>query len=115
VVVNSGAPTLISFLYVLFIGNTKPLERSIFPNKRTSGDLDERILKEMSECQGFRLGDVVRCVTGNVPSQALAIYHGFEQKLKRYIFEIGVKENMSAIGSYSQRSMKAYYKHQVSI
>jgi hypothetical protein len=54
-------------------------------------------------------------VTGNVPSQALAIYHGFEQKLKRYIFEIGVKENMSAIGSYSQRSMKAYYKHQVSI
>lgn len=99
----------------MFIGNTKPLERSIFPNKRTSGDLDERILKQMSDCQDFRLGDIVRCVTGNIPSPALATYYGFEQKLKRYIFEIGVKENMSAIGSYSQRSMKAYYKHQVSI
>lgn len=99
----------------MFIGNTKPLERSIFPNKRTSGDLDDRIVKQMNDCQGFRLGDIVRCVTGNIPSPALATYYGFEQKLKRYIFEIGVKENMSAIGSYSQRSMKAYYKHQVSI
>ncbi|XP_063404988.1 hormonally up-regulated neu tumor-associated kinase-like [Mytilus trossulus] len=94
-------------------GKTKPLERSVFPNRRRSDELDETILKHMSEIQGFRLGEVIRFVTGNLPSPALSMYHTLDQRLKRYYADMRVRGKMSALESYSNRAGQAFQTYQV--
>ena len=91
------------------------MERSLFPNKRKNEDLHENILKYMSEVQGFRLGEIIRFVTGNMPSPSLAMYHTLEQKLKRYYADMRVKGKISALESYAQRSTQSSQTYQVCI
>lgn len=46
--------------------------------------LDNSVLKHMSENQGFRVSEVIRYVTGNVPSSATAMYYLINRKLTKH-------------------------------
>ncbi|KAL3882370.1 hypothetical protein ACJMK2_028722 [Sinanodonta woodiana] len=61
-----------------------PLSRSPCPNKLKVEDLDDNILKYMSEVKGFRVSEVIRYVTGNFPSPTTAMYHLLHQKLTNH-------------------------------
>lgn len=50
----------------------------------------------MSENQGFRLGEIIRFVTGNVPSSATAMYHLFYRKLRKYIGNLKASGKIAA-------------------
>lgn len=39
----------------------------------------------MSENQGFRMGEIIRYVTGNVPSSATAMYYLINRKLTKHL------------------------------
>ncbi|CAG2255089.1 Hormonally up-regulated neu tumor-associated kinase,Serine/threonine-protein kinase MARK1,Serine/threonine protein kinase OSK4,MAP/microtubule affinity-regulating kinase 4,SNF1-related protein kinase catalytic subunit alpha KIN11,Serine/threonine protein kinase OSK3,Hormonally up-regulated neu tumor-associated kinase homolog,Serine/threonine-protein kinase MARK2,Hormonally up-regulated neu tumor-associated kinase homolog B,MAP/microtubule affinity-regulating kinase 3,Hormonally up-regulated neu tumor-assoc len=88
-----------------------PWIAEVFPNRRKD-ELDETILKHMSEVQGFRLGEVIRFVTGNLPSPALSMYHTLDQRLKRYYADMRVRGKMSALESYSNRAGQAFQTYQ---
>ncbi|XP_045196682.2 hormonally up-regulated neu tumor-associated kinase homolog isoform X2 [Mercenaria mercenaria] len=62
-----------------------PLGRAPCPNKMKTDTLDNSILKHMSENQGFRIGEVIRYVTGNVPSSATAMYYLIYRKLIKHL------------------------------
>ncbi|XP_076445732.1 uncharacterized protein LOC143283402 [Babylonia areolata] len=66
-------------------GRNKPMQRAPFPNKLKSNDLSTDILKHMSDTLDFRLGDVIRFVVGNIPSNACATYHLYHRKLQRHL------------------------------
>ena len=68
------------------------MPRASCPNKLKTEALDNSILKHMSENQGFRIGEVIRYVTGNVPSSATAMYHLMLRKFTKHI------GNMKATG-----------------
>lgn len=38
----------------------------------------------MSEIQGFRIGEIIRYVTGNVPSSATAMYYLINRKMRKH-------------------------------
>ena len=76
---------LISSIVCVISGVSNPLARAPCPNRIKTEMLDNSILKHMSENQGFRLGEIIRFVTGNVPSSATATYHLFQRKLQKYI------------------------------
>ena len=79
------------------VGRTKPLESSPCPNKLRNDDLIENILKYMSEVQGFRMSEVIRFVTSNTPSAALAMYHILHRKLGAYMADLRVKGKIPAL------------------
>ncbi|XP_071113089.1 serine/threonine-protein kinase MARK2-like isoform X1 [Haliotis cracherodii] len=72
-------------------GKNKSLDRPPFPNRIKADDIDASILKHMSERLGFRVGEVIRFVTGNVPSSANATYQMYNRKLCRYQADLRVK------------------------
>ncbi|WAR07491.1 HUNK-like protein, partial [Mya arenaria] len=61
-----------------------PLVRAPCPNKVKADTIDNSILRHMAENQGFRIGEVVRYVTGNVPSSATAMYCLIHRKLQKH-------------------------------
>ena len=50
----------------------------------------------MSENQGFRIGEIIRYVTGNVPSSATAMYYLFLRKLQRHCGNLRVTGKIAA-------------------
>ncbi|XP_033740955.1 hormonally up-regulated neu tumor-associated kinase homolog A-like [Pecten maximus] len=76
-----------------------PMERAPCPNKLRNDELDDNIMKHMTESQGFRLSEVIRFVIGNIPSPALAMYHILHRKLARYMADMRVKGKVSAMDS----------------
>ena len=72
------------------------MTRAPCPNKLKTETLDNSILKHMSENQGFRLGEIIRFVTGNVPSSATATYHLFQRKLQKYIGNLKASGKIAA-------------------
>ncbi|XP_021369212.1 hormonally up-regulated neu tumor-associated kinase homolog [Mizuhopecten yessoensis] len=75
------------------------MERAPCPNKLRNDELDDNIMKHMTESQGFRLSEVIRFVIGNIPSPALAMYHILHRKLVRYMADMRVKGKVSAMDS----------------
>ena len=61
--------------------------------------MDNAILKHMSEHMGFRIGEIVRFVTGNVPSSANATYQMLHRKHIRYKAELRVMGKVPATDS----------------
>ncbi|XP_052242550.1 hormonally up-regulated neu tumor-associated kinase homolog A-like [Dreissena polymorpha] len=61
-----------------------PLPRAHCPNKMKTDDIDNSIIRHMSDNQGFRIGEVIRYVTGNVPSSATAMYYLINRKLQKH-------------------------------
>ncbi|CAL1539698.1 unnamed protein product [Lymnaea stagnalis] len=62
----------------------KPIPRHPCPNKMRTSDLDTDILSHMSENLGFRMGEVIKFVTNNIPSPACSTYHLYLTRLHRY-------------------------------
>ncbi|ESP01093.1 hypothetical protein LOTGIDRAFT_140020 [Lottia gigantea] len=65
-------------------GTGGKFERHPCPNKLKTEELDSNLLKHMCHNLGFRMGEIVRFCTGNIPSAANATYQLFSKKLKRY-------------------------------
>lgn len=61
-----------------------PMVRAPCPNKLKTESIESSILKHMSENLGFRMGEVIRYVTGNVPSGATAMYYLIHQRLVKH-------------------------------
>ncbi|KAJ8315381.1 hypothetical protein KUTeg_007531 [Tegillarca granosa] len=76
------------------------------PNKLKTEDLDENIMKHMVETQGFRMSEIIRFVTGNVPSPATAMYHIVHRKLTKYMADLRVQGKISAAESCIYESSK---------
>ena len=72
------------------------MSRAPCPNKLKTDALENSILKHMSENQGFRLGEIIRFVSGNVPSSATAMYHLFYRKLRKYIGNLKASGKIAA-------------------
>ena len=66
------------------LGSGYPLARSPCPNKMKTDHIDNSLLRHMSESQGFRIGEIIRYVTGNVPSSATAMYYLINRKLRKH-------------------------------
>lgn len=73
------------------------MEPAPFPNKLSADDMNHNIVKYMSQSLGYRMGDVIRLVTSNIPSSATATYHMFDKRLKAYEAERRVKGRVSAV------------------
>ncbi|KAK3583901.1 hypothetical protein CHS0354_033679 [Potamilus streckersoni] len=76
-------------------GPGTPLSRSPYPNKLKVEDLDDNILKYMSEVKGFRISEVIRYVTGNFPSPITAMYHLLHQKLTNHYASVRASLHIS--------------------
>ena len=87
-------------------GTSNPMSRAPCPNKLKTEALENSILKHMSENQGFRLGEIIRFVTGNVPSSATAMYHLFYRKLRKYIGNLKASGKISADNRLLNRSQQ---------
>ena len=85
-----------NLLSSFFTGTSNPMSRAPCPNKLKTETLDNSILKHMSENQGFRLGEIIRFVTGNVPSNATAMYHLFHRKLRKYVGNLKASGKIAA-------------------
>jgi len=60
------------------------MEAAPFPNRLRAIDLSQSILVHMVQQQQFQLGDVIRAVTSNMPSSAMATYHLMQRRVTRY-------------------------------
>lgn len=67
------------------------------PNRLRSEDLDNNILKHMSEILGFRMSEVIRFVTANTPSPATSTYHLILRKFTKYIAEMKASGKVAAV------------------
>lgn len=56
-----------------------------FPNRLRSDDLVQAILKHMVDNIEFRLSQVIRMVTSNIPNSATATYHLFHKRLQKHL------------------------------
>nr|KAI8757963.1 serine/threonine-protein kinase MARK2-like isoform X1 [Biomphalaria glabrata] len=75
--------------------SNKPIPRSPCPNKMKTSDLEADILSHMSENLGFRMGEVIKFVTCNIPSPACATYHLYLTRLNRH----RVEQKVSSAGN----------------
>ncbi|CAD5126474.1 DgyrCDS14597 [Dimorphilus gyrociliatus] len=64
--------------------STDPLETAPFPNKLRSDDLDMTIIKHMTYKMSFRLSDVIRLVSNNIPNTSSATYHLLVRRLEKF-------------------------------
>ena len=60
------------------------MEPAPFPNRLRAIDLSQSILVHMAQELEFQLGEVIRAVTSNTPSSALATYQLLQRRLTRY-------------------------------
>jgi len=60
------------------------MEAAAFPNRLRAIDLSQSILVHMAQQLQFQLGDVIRAVTANSPSSAMATYQLLHRRLARY-------------------------------
>ncbi|XP_041354216.1 serine/threonine-protein kinase MARK2-like [Gigantopelta aegis] len=77
-------------------GHNRSIHRHPYPNKLKADEMDNSILKHMSENMGFRMGEIIRFVTGNVPSSANATYQMLHRKHIRYKADLRVKGKVPA-------------------
>lgn len=82
----------------MFSGSNKALEPAPFPNRNGADDLDQNIIKHMAHNMDFRLSEVIRLVTNNVPSSCTSTYNLLRRKLDRYNAELRVQGKVSASG-----------------
>ena len=64
---------------------TEHLQVTPFPNKLRTEDLNMSIVRHMTSNMDFRVNDVIRFVTGNIPTSATATYQLLEKRLRNYI------------------------------
>jgi len=62
----------------------KPMEAAPFPNRLRAIDLSQSILVHMAQELEFQLGEVIRAVTSNTPSSAMATYQLLQRRWTRY-------------------------------
>lgn len=74
---------MLALLYI-FAERQTAVEAAPFPNKLRTLDLSQGILVYMVQRLDFRLGDVMRLVTSNSPSNAMAVYFLLAHRLARY-------------------------------
>jgi len=60
------------------------MEAAPFPNRLRAIDLSQSILVHMAQQLEFQLGDIIRAVTSNSPSTAMATYQLMQRRLTRY-------------------------------
>ena len=60
------------------------MEAAAFPNRLRALDLSQSILVHMAKELEFQLGDIIRAVTANTPSTAMATYQLLQRRLARY-------------------------------
>ena len=60
------------------------MEAAPFPNRLRAIDLSQSILVHMAQQLAFQLGDVIRAVTANTPSSAMATYQLLARRVARY-------------------------------
>lgn len=80
-----------------------PLPRSPCPNKMKADLIENSIVRHMSEIQGFRLGEVIRYVTGNVPSSATAMYYLMNRKLRKHYGNLRASGKIAAESRVQQK------------
>ncbi|XP_055954638.1 serine/threonine-protein kinase BRSK2-like [Patella vulgata] len=80
-------------------GKSGFFERHPCPNKLRTDELDSNLLKHMCHNLGFRMNEIIRFCTGNVPSAANATYQLFLKKLRRYNADARVKGKIPAVDS----------------
>lgn len=95
----SGVMNFVSCEALFPAGRNKPMEPAPFPNKLNADDLNHNIIKHMSQTLEYRMGDIIRLVTSNIPSSATATYHMFEKRLKAYEAKMRVEGRISAMES----------------
>lgn len=69
---------------VALTGRNKPIDPAPYPNRLTAVDLNQTVLKHMATQLDFKLGEVLRQVTSNIPCSATSTYHLLLRKLDRY-------------------------------
>lgn len=106
---------LILCCFCAIAARSSPLEPSPCPNKLKTEDLDENIMKHMVETQGFRMSEIIRFVTGNVPSPATAMYHIVHRKFTKYMADLRVQGKIPAAESCIFESSKVSNTFQVGI
>lgn len=67
-----------------------------FPNRLLPDELENNVLKHMSATMDFRISDVIRLVTGNIPNSATSTYHLLCKKLGRHQVEVKLKSKIAA-------------------
>ncbi|XP_064594721.1 hormonally up-regulated neu tumor-associated kinase homolog A-like [Liolophura sinensis] len=65
-------------------GKNRPLEPIPCPNRIRSEEICDDILHHMSDFHGYRISDVMRHVTSNMPGPQTAMYHLFKHRLDKY-------------------------------
>ncbi|CAH1777992.1 unnamed protein product [Owenia fusiformis] len=64
--------------------NKHALESAPFPNKIHNDELNENVMKHMTENMDFKLSEVIKFVVGNIPNSATTTYHLLNNKLIVY-------------------------------
>lgn len=79
-----------------------------FPNRLTSEDINMIIVRHMTSHMDFRLSDVIRFVTGNIPTSSTATYQLLEKRLRRLKRETSIKvdENNTNAKDSSRRTKR---------
>ena len=90
-------------LCLLFSGRTVSTETQNL--NLTPDDLDPCILKHMSQNMGFRLSEIIRLVTSNMPHSATATYHLFQVRLDCYVANSRVQGKIHASQSRVANSL----------
>ena len=72
------------------------MELAPFPNKLNADSLEESIVKHMVQSLNFRVSEVIRLVTTNIPNSATATYNLLLTRLNRYSAEMRVQGKVAA-------------------
>ena len=94
-------------LCLLFSGRTVSTETQNL--NLTPDDLDPCILKHMSQNMGFRLSEIIRLVTSNMPHSATATYHLFQVRLDCYVAKSRVQGKIHASQSRVANSLVSLF------
>lgn len=54
------------------------------PNRIRTEEISDDILHHMSDFHGYRISDVIKHVTSNMPGPPTAMYHLFKHRLDKY-------------------------------
>ncbi|XP_064629382.1 serine/threonine-protein kinase par-1-like [Lineus longissimus] len=77
-------------------GRNRPLEPAMFPNRLRADELDQNIIKHMSQNMDFKMSEIIRMVVSNIPHSTTASYHLFRRKLIRYTAVMNVMTKVAA-------------------
>ncbi len=80
----------------IFTGRNVSSEISTSTLKLCAEDLEPRIIKHMSQNMGYRLSEIIRLITSNIPHGATATYHLLLRKLKKKCHELRSSSRISA-------------------